>query len=292
MASGSIDLVLIDGVPLDEATGDRGFSVFDDGLLRGDGCFEAIRSYRGHPFGFDDHYRRLSASANALGIGVPSAADLKGWVARAAASGGDCIVRVILTRGGTMPGHNLPSRCIVLSHPLPPVPIDLSLAPIPAPWHPGGRSWELAGVKTISYAPNQAAGRLARASGFDDALLLSDDGTMLEGPTFSFAWVVDDVLETPALDLGILDSITRRLMIAKAPGLGISVVEGRFHFERLRHATEAMAISTVKQAAAVARVGEWTFLSGPVTTALDGALSALAQATLAQATGPQATTGR
>lgn len=281
------DLVLIDG-----ESGDDRLSVFDDGLLRGDGCFEAIRSYGGRPFAMEEHYRRLTASADALGIPVPTEADLGDWVGKVAAAGGDCIVRVVLTRGGTVPGHALSSRCIVMSHAIPSVLPGLSLLPVSAPWHPAGRSWELSGVKTISYAPNQAASRLARHKGFDDALLTSDSGMILEGPTFSLAWVVDGVLETSGLDLGILDSITRRLMIADCPALGIEVFEGRFDLSRLEIASEAMAISTVKQVAWVARVGDRTFVAGDVAATLNEALANRARSGEAQATAPQFTTGR
>ncbi len=281
------DLVLIDG-----EAGDGRISVFDDGLLRGDGCFEAIRSYGGRPFAIDEHYRRLTASAGALGIPVPAATDLGDWIERVAAAGGDCIVRVVLTRGRTVPGHALPSRCVVMSHPIPSGALELSLLPLSAPWHPAGRSWELSGVKTTSYAPNQAASRLARQRGYDDALLLSDSGTILEGPTFTFAWVVDGVLETPGLEMGILDSITRRLMIADSSTVGIEVLEGRFDLSRLDVASEAMAISTVKQVASVARVGDWTFVAGDVAVTLNAALSRRARSGEAQATAPQLTTGR
>ena len=281
------DLVLIDG-----ESGDGQLSVFDDGLLRGDGCFEAIRSYEGRPFAIEEHYRRLTASAGALGIPVPAATDLGDWIEKVAAAGGDCIVRVVLTRGSTVPGHALPSRCIVMSHSIPSVQPGLSLLPVTAPWHPAGRSWELSGVKTTSYAPNQAAGRLARHRGYDDALLVSDSGTILEGPTFSFAWVVDGALETAGLDLGILDSITRRLMIDDSPVLGIVVVEGSFNLARLEVATETMAISTVKQVAWVAQVGDWTFAPGEVAATLSAALSNRVRSGQAQATAPQFITGR
>ena len=278
----AVGMVLIDGEP-----GDGTFSVFDDGLLRGDGCFEAIRSYNGRPFAWDEHYLRLTASAGALGIPVPAATDLGNWVGRVAEEGGDCIVRVVLTRGGTVPGHVLPSRCIVMSHPVPMVPAGLSLFPLRAPWHPAGRPWELSGVKTISYAPNLAASRAARRADYDDALVVSDSETILEGPTFSFAWVRDGVLETAGLDLGILDSITRRLMIADAPASGIEVVEGRFHVSRLEGASEALAMSTVKQVLPVVRVGAWTFPVGEVGATLNKALTERTQAV-----GPHSITGR
>ena len=117
------DLVLIDGEP-----GDARLSIFDDGLLRGDGCFEAIRSYDGRAFAVDEHYRRLAASAAALGIPVPAATELGDWIERVAAAGGDCIVRVVLTRGETVPGHTAPSRCVVLSHSIPSASPELNRA--------------------------------------------------------------------------------------------------------------------------------------------------------------------
>ena len=261
-------LVLIDGV-----AGEPGISVFDDGLLRGDGCFEAIRSYDGRPFALEEHYRRLANSAGALGIRVPSAADLGLWVERVAAVGGDCIVRVVLTRGETLPGRSSPARCVVMSHPLGPALVQLSLLPVPAPWHAAGRPWELSGVKTISYAPNQAATRVARQGGYDDALLIADSGMILEGPTFSFAWTVGGVLETAGLDTGILDSITRRLVIAACAPLGIRVVEGQFDLGRLQNATEAMAISTAKQVVPVTTVGETTYSAGEIAATLDKAIT-------------------
>ena len=275
-------LVLIDG-----EAGEPRISVFDDGLLRGDGCFEAIRSYDGRPFAVDEHYRRLAASAGALGIPVPSAAELGSWVERVAAAGGDCIVRVVLTRGETVFGANSSARCVVMSHPLAPASDQLSLLPVTAPWHPAGRPWELSGVKTISYAPNQAASRLARQSGHDDALLISDSGMILEGPTFSFAWVVGGVLETAGLDTGILDSITRRFVLAECAALGLPLLEGRFAIGRLQDATEAMAISTVKQVVPVTIVGETTYSAGEIAATLNKAIMERVHERA-----PQVTTGR
>lgn len=236
-------------------------SVFDEGLLRGDGCFEAIRSYSGFPFAFDRHYQRLTRSAEALGLDCPPASELRAWVEEMAAEGGDCIVRVVLTRGA---GTSLPGRCVVIWHPVPATGVGLRLLDVLAPWHPGGESWELAGVKTISYAPNMAASRVARKAGYEDALLISRGGFILEGPTFAVAWVREGIIETPDLDLGILDSVTRRLLLAAAAEDGLSVVTGRFTLKTLGEATEVVALSTVKQVTPVVAVGRRTFAPGAV----------------------------
>ncbi|HJR86514.1 MAG TPA: aminotransferase class IV [Acidimicrobiia bacterium] len=232
---------------------EEALSVFDEGLLRGDGCFEAIRSYAGSPFAFTPHYKRLTRSAAALEIPCPPAPQLRAWVGEMAAEGGDCIVRIILTRGSA---DRLPSRCIVLWQPLAPAASELRLLPVAAPWHPGGQPWELTGVKTISYAPNMAASRLARSGGFDDALLVSKDGLVLEGPTFAVAWTRNGVIETPALDLGILDSVTSRLLLSAVEADGQRVVRGRFSLAEMAEANEVVAMSTVKEVTAVVSVGE------------------------------------
>ncbi|MGQ0848762.1 MAG: aminotransferase class IV [Actinomycetota bacterium] len=274
--------VLIDGRP-----GPGLITAFDGAVLRGDGCFEAIRSYGGTPFAFGEHFDRLVGSAGGLGLPVPARQLLKEWVEIVANEGGDCVVRVVLTRGSAVPGPDLPGRCIVLWHSVPVGPGGLSLAPVAAPWHPAGEAWELAGVKTTSYAANQAASRKARVQGSDDALLYSRDRVMLEGPTFSIAWVVDGVLETPGLELGILESITRRFMLYDASRIGIQTRTGSFRLERLTEADEVLAMSTIKEIAGVYRVGDRSYHPGPITQMLVDAYRLRTQLS-----DPQLTTGR
>ena len=251
---------LIDGVRRES------ISVYDEGLLRGDGCFEAIRSYAGFPFAFSPHYHRLTKSAAALDIPCPPEQKVRAWVEELAGEGGDCIVRIVLTRGSALS----PSRCVVLWHPLVPSSAELRLLPVAAPWHPGGQHWQLTGVKTISYAPNMAATRLARNSGFDDALLISREGLVLEGPTFAVAWVRNGAIETPTLDLGILDSVTSRLLLRAAEGDGQRVIGGKFTLETMAEATEVIALSTVKEVSPVVQIGESFFAPGRLTDYLQG----------------------
>ena len=71
----------------------------------------------------------------------------------------------------------------------------------------------LDGLKTLSYAGNMLAGRLARERGFDEALFVTPHGRVLEGPTWSFFWVSGGRLLTPPLEDRILASITRAYVI-------------------------------------------------------------------------------
>lgn len=263
--------VIIDGQSVDpqQAT----ISVFDWALLRGDGIFEAVRSYGGRLFQLDAHLARLRRSASLMHLDLPDLSDVARW-ATAVGEEGDCTVRVLVTRGGSEPDVDSPSRVVVIREPVPDMPRAVSVRPTPAPWHSGGAAWELVGAKTLSYAPNMSAWRTARAEGFSDALLVSRDGFVLEGPTFTVGWVIDGNVETPSLDLGILGSITRMVALEEANGLGLTVVEGRFTLDRVLEADEVFALSTLKEVTAVDRVGTTTFETGPTTGKLAVAYTA------------------
>lgn len=255
---------LVDGVETDQLT------VSDSAVVRGYACFEAIRCYQGRLFRLEDHIDRLARSANALGISVPDRRLLTFWVTKLTEEEGDCVVRVILTAGGAVPGVTDQGRCIVIRHGLPPRRESVRLMAVSAPWHPAGRAWELAGVKTTSYAPNLAAGRTAMQAGFDDALLISDQRIVLEGPTFSIGWVADGTVYTPSLKLGILESVTRRVLMELWPG----VTEVEAPLELVEGAEEVFAISTLKEVTPVTALGTCTYPIGPVTGRLAQRLEA------------------
>src|SRR3954466_3876854 len=193
------ELACVDGrvMPSHEAT----IPATDEGLLRGDGVFEVIRVYDGRPFALLDHLDRLEGAAAALRLGqeVPRA-ELEAEVPQLlAARGGaefDGCLRVVLTRGG---------RRLLLTEPLPPRPERPRLGFVTfAPTR------VLDGIKSLSYAGNMLASRLARERGFDEALLVTPHGRVLEAPTSSLFYVAaDGSLCTPPLDEHILASITR-----------------------------------------------------------------------------------
>lgn len=258
-----ISQVLINGEPSDGR-----IPVTDAAVLRGDGCFEVMRAYGGKPFGLAEHLDRLGRSAAALRIPLPDRADMERWIVETIEGLGDCAVRVVVTRGSGVPGLDEPARVIVFAHEWAPQPGPARLYPLAAPWHAAGVDWDLAGAKLLSYAPNMAATRRAQAEGFDDALLLSNDGVILEGPTFSIVWVADGLLETPWLDLGILDSITRRVVLDQARASGVEVAEGSWPLSRLSEASEVIALSTIREVQPVSQVGAMAFEEGPVAARL------------------------
>jgi branched-chain amino acid aminotransferase len=180
---------------------DAQISVTDEGLLRGDGVFEVVRLYDGRPFALEEHLDRMARSAASIRLALDVAA-LRDDVAAilAEAEPADGCLRLVVTRGG---------RRIGLVEPMKALPETVALATITyAPTR------ILDGVKSLSYAANMLATRLAKEAGADEALLVSPHGRVLEAPTTSFVYGLDGRLYTPPLSDRILDSITRRALFA------------------------------------------------------------------------------
>lgn len=244
-----------------------GIRIDDIGLLRGYGCFEALRSYAGVPFRLGEHLDRLEKSAAAVRLPLPPRQELERWAIDRAAVG-DAVVRIVVTGGTDIDDLGKDAATLVFAHEAAKRPESLRLLEVVAPWHPAGHPTELAGVKALSYAPNTAAVLKARAEGFDDALLLDPNTMVLELPMSSIGWVVDGAVETPSLELGITRSVTRNAMMDVAAGLNVPVATGMFANARLHAADEAFVMSTTKEIVPVVAVGIREFDPGPVTAAL------------------------
>ncbi len=223
----------------------------DEGLLRGDGVFEVIRVYDGRPFALEEHLARLERSAANLRLPVDVEAvraEAHRLLARAGAGPAHEALRIVLTRGG---------RRLLLTEPLHQMPPRVRLASITyAPTR------VLDGVKSLSYAANMLAGRLARERGFDEALLVTPHGRVLEAPTSSIFWVKDGEVLTPPLEEHILASITRALVIESTGARELACT-----LADLAAADEAFLASTIREVHPVAAIDETTFAGeGPVTT--------------------------
>ena len=108
----------------------------------------------------------------------------------------------------------------------------------------------LTGVKSLSYAANMQATRLAQAQGADEAVLVTPDGTVLEAPTATVFWVSPrGALRTPSLESGVLQSITRARIVAD-----LEVEEGLWPVADLRAAREAFLASTTREVQAVSAI--------------------------------------
>jgi branched-chain amino acid aminotransferase len=235
MSAGFEELASVDGRVTPTAAATIGLK--DDGLYRGDGAFEVIRLYQGHPFALGDHLDRLGRSAAAIELSFDRPAleaEIEALLAQAGAVDGQ--LRLIVTRGG---------RRIAATEPVPTHSETLRLATVT--YTP---TIILTGVKSISYAANMQASRLARAQGADEAVLVRPDGTVLEPPTSTIFWVsADGELRTPALSVGVLDSITRDRLVK-----ALAVTEGSWPVDDLHGAVEAFLASTTREVQAVAAI--------------------------------------
>lgn len=231
----------------------------DEGLLRGDGVFEVVRVYEGQPYAFEEHLRRLERSGSNLRLPVDTEAvraDANRLLAHAGVGPDHQLLRIVLTRGG---------RRLLLTEPMPATPARSRLGTIT--YSP---TRVLDGVKSLSYAANMLASRLAREQGFDDALLVTPHGRVLEAPTSSFFWVQDDEVFTPPLDEHILASITRALVMRCS-----GAVERVCTLDDVAAADEVFIASTVREVQPVISVDQRTFEGdGPVTARIARDVSA------------------
>ncbi len=120
-------------------------------------------------------------------------------------------------------------------------------------------------IKSLSYAANMLAGRLAHEEGFDEALLVTPHGRVLEGPTWTFFWVQGGRLYTPPLADRVLDSITRARILEAYGGEERSCV-----LEDLRGlAQEAFIASTVREVMPIAAIDDLELPAAPGAVTLE-----------------------
>ncbi|MFP5362027.1 MAG: aminotransferase class IV [Thermoleophilia bacterium] len=255
-------LAIIDGAVMDVARAQ--IPVTDDGLLRGDGVFEVVRLYDGAPYGLEEHLERMARSAAALRLPFDIDAmreDAGKLLERSEPADG--ALRLLVTRGG---------RRIGLVEDLHVMPDTVALATVT--YSP---TRVLDGVKSLSYAANMLATRIAREQGADEALLVTPHGRVLEGPTTSFFYVLDGALHTPPLEDRILDSITRRALFAVT-----DATERITTLDDLGDLEEAFLASSAREVQPVRAIDDIAMpaVPGPVSLAAAQAVAAYIEARL------------
>ncbi len=225
--------IYIDGEFYEKA--DAKISVFDHGLLYGDGIFEGIRFYNGRVFRLDEHIHRLFLSAKAilLDIGMTAEAIIEAVLETIRRNGlTDGYVRLVVTRGEGSLGLN-PYLCpkasvIVIASTIQLYAEEkytngLILAtcstrrPAPAALSPA--------VKSLNYLNNVMAKVEAIAAGAEEGLMLNEQGYVAECTGDNIFLVTKGVISTPPVSAGSLDGITREVMFEIAAEFGIPLVE-------------------------------------------------------------------
>ncbi len=218
-------------VPVAEAT----VSVFDHGLLYGDGVFEGIRFYKRRPFRLEEHLERLLDSARAIALTLPLGLDELAEAVRetvAAFAGEDGYLRVVVTRGPGALGID-PKRCsapnvFVIADELTMIPqatrergarvIIASTRRLP----PDGLDPR---IKSLNYLNHILARIEANHAEVDEAILLNAAGRVAEGTADNVFIVRHGRLLTPPVVEGALAGITRAVVLELAEQAGIPVQE-------------------------------------------------------------------
>jgi branched-chain amino acid aminotransferase len=244
-------LAILDGDVMDVAQAQ--IPVTDEGLLRGDGVFEVVHLYGGRPFALEEHLERMGRSAAALRLPFDIDAvrdDVEKLLEMSEPADGG--LRLLVTRSGRRIGivedlHLLPDTAALAT---------ITYAPTRV----------LDGVKSLSYAANMLASRLAREQGADEALLVTPHGRVLEGPTTSFFYVLDGALYTPPLEDRILDSITRRALFAVT-----DASERITTLDDLRSVSEAFLASSAREVQPVHAIDDIAIPAAPGPVSVDAA---------------------
>lgn len=270
-------LVYIDGkyYPKSEAK----ISVYDHGLLYGDGVFEGIRAYNGIVFKLKEHIDRLYKSAHPIFLEIPlSKAELTDAVLETLKKNKltNAYIRLVVTRGVGDLGLD-PRKCpkptiIIITEPL----LQLHSAekvengintiitwvkrnPVDTATHE---------MKSLNYL-NSILGKIeANNTGADEAICLDKTGYVCEGVGENIFVVRDCKIFTPPLSSGALDGITRALIIRLAKKLGIEVFERNITPNELFTADEAFFTGTAAEVAPIREVNKrviGTGKPGPIT---------------------------
>nr|AUN35866.1 branched-chain amino acid aminotransferase [uncultured bacterium] len=261
-------------VPKENAT----VSVYDHGLLYGDGVFEGIRVYGGKVFLLGEHIDRLYESANAIRLEIPmtKAAMTKAVEDTVAANkldGG--YVRLVITRGAGELGLDIRKtsnpQVIIIADSITMYPPEIyanGMKLITASTlrnHPGALSPR---IKSLNYLNNIMAKIEGTDTGCAEALMLNHKGEVAECTGDNIFIVKDGVVKTPPCDAGILEGITRNAVIKLAREAGRSVQEVSLTRHDIYVADECFLTGTAAEVVAVIsldgrKIGEGK--PGPVT---------------------------
>jgi branched-chain amino acid aminotransferase len=195
---------------------DARISVFDHGLVTGDGVFETVKVARGVPFALSRHLARLGRSAAGLGLPEPDLEQIRaGALAVIEASGSPELARMRITvTGGIAPlgserGDSPVTAIVALGQMRPAAPwCDV----VTVPW-PRNEHGALAGLKTTSYGENVRALAYAGQNGGSEAIFANTAGSLCEGTGTNVFVVSGGRLLTPPLSAGCLAGVTRALVI-------------------------------------------------------------------------------
>lgn len=276
-------------VPREEAV----VSVFDHGFLYGDGVFETLRASRGRVFQLAEHLARLERSASHLHLTVPVSRERLADLVRESLARNhfqEAYLRITVSRGAGEIGLD-PALCATPTL----VIIAKPFQPYPESFYADGVSVMIAQttrnlpdalppqVKSLNFLNNILAKMEATAVGAHEALMLNHRGDLTEGTTSNVFVVQNGRVRTPSTDCGILEGLTRGLVLRLASDVGLPPNETRLRVEDLRRAEECFLTNTTQEVLPVTRVDGHLIgdgRPGPITRRLHAAFLAYRDQTL------------
>ena len=281
--------VFIDGKYYDER--DAKISVFDHGLLYGDGVFEGIRAYNRRVFKLKEHIDRLFCSAKAILLEIPmSHAEIMDAVVVTCRENKlrNGYVRLVVTRGAGTLGLN-PRNCkrpsvIIIADKIQLYPQELYRRGMDIVTVPTMRNLHSAlnpAIKSLNYLNNILAKIEANNAHVEEAVMLNAEGFVAECTGDNLFIVKNGELSTPPLSAGALYGITRQTVIELAEAAGIKVSEPNLTRYDLFNADECFLTGTGAEIVPVVKIDGrviGTGKPGPVTRKLEVNYHALTKA--------------
>jgi len=251
------EIVYLNGqlVPRSEAK----LSPFDHGFLYGYGLFETMRAYQGHIFRLDLHITRLQCSAQAIGFTHTILTTSEGKQSLKAACLAtleanklkDARLRLTVSagEGDTLPDHSTCSSPTIFVSarnliPLPPEKYESGFTATLSYLRRSSQS-PLSRLKSTCYIESILARTAARAAGYDEAILLNEEGYLAEGSTTNIFLASKNRLVTPSLESGALPGITRETVLEIARASGIETEERQVELKELIEAEEAFVTNSI-----------------------------------------------
>jgi branched-chain amino acid aminotransferase len=239
-------------------------SVFDHGLLYGDGVFEGIRAYNGRVFRLKEHLDRLYRSARAivLDVGMPSEAMQTAVLQTLRANGlRDAYIRLVVTRGVGDLGLD-PKKCpratvFIIADKIALYPEECYTRGLEVNTVSTRRNSSQAlnpNIKSLNYLNNILAKIEAGLSGAREAIMLSLEGYVAECTGDNIFYIKGDRLVTPATAAGALEGITRAAVMELAPTVGLTPEEKLFTPFDLYTAEEVFLTGTAAEVIPVVRI--------------------------------------
>lgn len=254
--------IYIDGKYYDERN--ARISVFDHGLLYGDGIFEGIRAYNGRVFKLKEHIDRLFCSAKSILLNLPLAhADIMAAIVETCRRNKlrDGYIRLVVTRGPGTLGLN-PNRCkspsvIIIADKIQLYPPELYQQGMEIVTVPTTRNLHSAlnpAIKSLNYLNNILAKIEANNAGCEEAIMLNAEGFVAECTGDNIFIVKEGQLLTPPLSAGALYGITRRVVMDLAAQADMKVSESDLTRYDLFNADECFLTGTAAELMPVVKI--------------------------------------